>query len=67
MAHNKRITHKENSKKAKTIINLLTLDELFDRILSFAGQWKEQEKCIDLVSQYKNGNRWTRKEKIKNE
>lgn len=58
------LTSKDNIKKKNhryIDADHLTIDELFDRILSYAGSWKEQELCKQLISQYKSGQRYERK------
>lgn len=37
---------------------MLTLDELFDRIINYNKEWFEQEKVLKLIEEYKNGKRW---------
>lgn len=59
------ITHSENSKKARTYVSSITLDQLFERIHSFIGNWHEQQVCENLIRQYIDGNRWKRKENTK--
>lgn len=39
----------------------ISIEELFDRIINFDGYWFEQDKCLDKIEEYKNGNRWKRK------
>ena len=50
------ILHSNNIKKGKK--NMLTLDELFDRIINYNKEWFEQEKVLKLIEEYKNGKRW---------
>lgn len=35
-----------------------TLEQLFDKILHYNGNWKEQEICIQRIQEYKCGQRW---------
>jgi hypothetical protein len=42
--------------------NSLTIDQLFDRIINTKHVWDEQELCLILIEEYKNGKRWKRKE-----
>jgi hypothetical protein len=58
------LTSKDNiKKKSSRYIDAdhLTIDELFDRIESYKRYWKEQELCIVLISEYKSGQRYERK------
>jgi endogenous inhibitor of DNA gyrase (YacG/DUF329 family) len=58
------LTAKDNIKKKNgryIDADHLTIDELFDRIESYAGNWIEQELCIALISEYKSGQRYERK------
>lgn len=55
------ITHSANvKKKSKRYVDRsdLTLEELFDRIYSYTGEWHEHDVAIERIEQYKNGNRW---------
>ena len=40
----------------------MTILELFDKIITFDGYWIEQDECLNKIEEYKNGNRWKRKE-----
>lgn len=58
------LTHGENMRKSKTNIvgryydNCdISLEELFSRIENFDQEWKEQERCLQLIEEYKNGKR----------
>jgi len=35
-----------------------TLETLFDRIRSYEGEWREQEKCLLLIQAYETGDRY---------
>lgn len=55
------ITHGNNVSKAhkcKSTDSILTVNELFDAIINFPYEWKEQEECIRLINLYKQGNRY---------
>ena len=57
------ISHADNVSKAqnnKLITDdcVITLDELFNLILEYRGEWKEQEACINLITEYKQGKRY---------
>lgn len=57
------LTSKDNIKKKNgryVDADHLTIDELFDRIESYTGSWKEQELCIRLISQYRVGKKYER-------
>lgn len=41
----------------------LTYQELFDKITSYKGDWKEQKLCKSLIKQYKLGQRYERRNK----
>lgn len=58
------LTAKDNIKKKNgryIDADHLTIDELFDKIESCAGNWVEQELCMALISEYKAGQRYERK------
>ena len=38
----------------------ITLDELFNEIVTYSGQYIEQEKCLIEIQKYKNGQRYVR-------
>ena len=38
----------------------ITLAELFQAIIEFNGKWLEQERCLQLINDYKRGMRWKR-------
>lgn len=57
------ITHSENSGKRSK--SSLLLDELFDSIRAFTGEWCEHSKVLDLISRYENGERWDLQQYIK--
>mgnify|MGYP003618078492 CR=1 FL=1 len=57
------ITHADNVSKAqkgksKSTDCEITLDELFNAIEMFVGDWKEHDKCLNLIKLYKQGNRY---------
>ena len=54
------ITHSENSSKRSKMI--IKLEDLFEKIIYYTGNWKEQQQCLLLITRYKNGDRWSRKE-----
>lgn len=63
------LTHSENIKKKKYQYidkNDLTLDELFNRIISYKKEWYEQELVLRLIEDYKNGKRWFNKYRKEN-
>lgn len=39
----------------------ISLEELFDGILNYQFEWVEQDICIKLIEEYKQGNRWFNK------
>jgi hypothetical protein len=58
------LTAKDNIKKKNgryIDADHLTIDELFDKIESYAGNWSEQELCRTLILAYKAGQRYERK------
>jgi len=38
----------------------ITLDELFNLIENYSGVWKEQEKCLQYIKLYRNGERYNK-------
>lgn len=63
------LTHSENIKKKKYQYidkNDLTLDELFNRIISYKKEWYEQKLVLRLIEDYKNGKRWFNKYRKEN-
>ena len=55
------ITHANNVSKAqkgksKSTDCEITLDELFDAIENFMGEWKEHGECLHLIKLYRQGN-----------
>lgn len=63
------ITHTDNIRKKggwHTDRDSQTLEQLFDKILKFSDEWKEQDKCIKLIEKYKQGYRYNKQEYIKN-
>ena len=57
----------ENTRKARTRIDDLSLEKLFENIQSFNMEWKEQNECLVMIDEYHRGNRWKRKEVKQNE
>jgi len=58
------LTSKDNIKKKSSRYvdaDHLTIEELFDRIESYSELWKEQKLCIQLISRYKSGQKYERK------
>lgn len=53
------IRHSENISKRKK--NSITLDQLFERIVTFKGEYHEQEKCLELIEKFKNGEKYQKK------
>jgi hypothetical protein len=51
------ILNTENSSKGGRKDDI-TADKLFEDIINFSKEWKEQEKCIFLIKEYKTGKRW---------
>lgn len=54
----------DNVKKRKSRYidgDSITIDELFEKIISYKDDWKEQNLCIKLISEYKLGKRYERK------
>lgn len=60
------IRHYENISKGQKGVGRkdisITIDELFYEIENYNKEWFEQKKCIEKIKEYKNGNRWKRKE-----
>lgn len=60
------ISHKENISKGQRGKGRedadISLEELFDRIANYKLEWKEHERVLELIGEYKNGKRWKRKE-----
>lgn len=54
------ISHSDNVKKAHSHQNEILYNELFDRVINYTRDWKEQDRCIFLINQYYEGNRWSR-------
>lgn len=55
------ILHSDNVKKnvSKSIpSDSITLEELFNRIENTKHDWHEQELCLKLIKEYRNGNHW---------
>ena len=57
------ITHSDNVKKKRSRYvdaDSQTLEELLQKIISYNKEWIEQQKCLQLIKEYKNGSKWTR-------
>jgi hypothetical protein len=52
------ILHKDNVKKAFTKKDGISLEQLFEKIEKTSHVWEEQEICLKLIEDYKNGKRW---------
>ena len=53
------ITNVENIKKAQQDSDsIITYFELFNAIDAYDKEWKEQEKCIELIQKFLKGDRW---------
>ena len=58
------LKHSDNVKKSrgwKNDENSLTLDQLFEEIKKYSGNWGEHQKCLLLIEKYKNGGRYNKK------
>lgn len=51
------LTHKENVQKRFSGVEL-TLSDLFDKILNYKEEWREQDLVVSLIKKYENGERW---------
>lgn len=59
------ISHSENIKKSKKDNDsVITLDELFDKIINWSDFYEEQENCIIFVEEYKKGLRYSKQNYI---
>lgn len=56
------LEHAKNVKKRFKEKDSISLDELFKRIENTKHIWHEQDLCLNLIKEYKNGKRWERKE-----
>lgn len=59
------IKHSDNVRKSggwKSDENSISLYELFEKIESYSGRWREQQKCLELIRKYKNGERYNKKD-----
>lgn len=56
------ITHGKNS--GKSYRSSITLEDLFDAIKNYDGDWHEHQRVLDLVDSYENGFRWDIKQFI---
>lgn len=55
------LLHSDNVKKKKSRYNdadAFDLDELFYRVETYKKEWKEQDLCIQLISRYRQGERY---------
>lgn len=50
------ITHSENISKREK--NSITLDQLFDKIVTFTQLYDEQELCLNLIEKFKCGEKY---------
>jgi len=58
------ISHSENVRMAQMgMDDLITIEELFEAIQCYNGNWKEHEICLQLITDYLSGKRWTNKHK----
>ena len=53
------ILHRDNVSRRFTKKDFLTKDQLFKLIEDYSGDWKEQEFCLKLISEYNLGKRFT--------
>ena len=59
------ILHSDNiAKKWRRYIDKdnISLNNLFEKIKCFKGNWKEQKICLKLIEEYTNGKRYKRKD-----
>lgn len=60
------VLHSENVSKGQRgkgrLDSEITIEDLFNKISDYKKSWFEQDKCISLIKEYKNGKRWNRKE-----
>lgn len=54
--------HKNNSSKGPK--SSLTLNELFDKIKKYQGNWFEHDLVLEKIKSYENGKFWNRKEVV---
>lgn len=62
------LLHADNVKKKKsryTDADHITLEQLFEKILNYNKNWTEQDICVNLITRYKNGERYSKYEYIK--
>ncbi len=62
------LLHSENiAKKQKRYVDndSISLEELFQAIKKFKGDWLEQNQCLQLIQDYKNGKRFESKKYIR--
>jgi hypothetical protein len=48
----------KNFKKKECRDSIITVDQLFERILTWENYWHEQENCVDLIYRYQHGERY---------
>lgn len=59
------ITHSDNIKKSlKNNDSDILLEELFDRITNWNGDYFEQSLCDELIDNYNNGDRYNKQKYI---
>jgi len=58
------ILHRDNVAKAQRgkgrPDSSMEIGELFEKIINYENEWHEQEKCLELIKRYNNGERWQR-------
>ena len=54
--------HSDNVRKRHRNKDSISLEELFVKIETTEYEWDEQDLCIQLIKDYRNGKRWYRKE-----
>lgn len=59
------ITHGQNISKEYKKDNQ-TLEELFEKIINYNKDWKEQNKCLKLIQEYQKGKRYKKQNYINN-
>jgi hypothetical protein len=62
LTHGQNISKKKGRYKDK---DNQTLNELFDKIIKFKDNWFEQTFCLELISKYKQGEKYNKNEYIK--
>lgn len=56
------ILHSDNIRKRHTVKDSIPIKDLFTRIENTNYTWNEQQICLELIKEYRNGKRWKRKE-----